>query len=640
MKIPMAVEFHGPDIAVRIRTAKKIHGIAWSRSYLVARRGGYPFAVLGIAGHPHIRRVGGTALMGIGEQPGNASDGDGGEWSAIPGSLVTRPISHRDRGLCSRDLPGAMSGTVSKRCSCRGANGRQLGSRCPKLRHEDGDWRSEHGTWGYQIDLPPTADGRRRQIRRGGLASDTDAHDALGQIRTLLADPADAAEREQAAALIVETLRAGGPLPEVDDLRHRSHRRDGVDPRISVAAWLQTWLAGRRRISESTRAGYQTNIRLHLNPAIGHLRLDRLSVADLDDLFDGIEVHNETIRRLRATGTPEEKQAIHGRRAIGAASKQRIRATLRAALNHAIRLGLITHNPASYVELPTGRPPRALLWTEARVTRWRETGEIPSPVMVWTPAQLGAFLDHAEPDPLYPLFHLVAHRGLRRGEACGLHWADVDLATATLTVRWQIVRNGAATELKKPKSDAADRQIPSTPAPWPFCVSTTPARTPTGSKPDPPGRTPTSFSSTPTAPPRTPQRSAAVSVTYGQAPACPRSDSTTSATPPRPWRSPPAPTSRPSRNSSATPRSRSPPIPTPTSCQNSPATSPKTSPASSHAPPDHTAKPPADPPDLQGFGPGQRRRRCCPEAVASADATAPSPPGSRRSSANAFVTRR
>ena len=40
--------------------------------------------------------------------------------------------------------------------------------------------------------------------------------------------------------------------------------------------------------------------------------------------------------------------------------------------------------------------------------------------MVWTPEQTGAFLDSAAQDPLYALYHLIALRGLRRGEAVGL----------------------------------------------------------------------------------------------------------------------------------------------------------------------------------------------------------------------------
>jgi hypothetical protein len=50
---------------------------------------------------------------------------------------------------------------------------------------------------------------------------------------------------------------------------------------------------------------------------------------------------------------------------------------------------------------------------------------------VWTPTQAGAFLDRAEGHDivLYPMFVLILHRGLRRGEAVGPSNADVDLDT-------------------------------------------------------------------------------------------------------------------------------------------------------------------------------------------------------------------
>jgi integrase len=54
---------------------------------------------------------------------------------------------------------------------------------------------------------------------------------------------------------------------------------------------------------------------------------------------------------------------------------------------------------------------------------------------------------------------LIAHRGLRRGEACGLHWTDLDLDNAALTVTWQIVQHGWATELKAPKTEGSERVI-------------------------------------------------------------------------------------------------------------------------------------------------------------------------------------
>lgn len=85
---------------------------------------------------------------------------------------------------------------------------------------------------------------------------------------------------------------------------------------------------------------------------------------------------------------------------LSPATLQRIRGVLRVALNGAIRRGLITQNPARWVELLSGRRPRAVVWTRARVALWRATGERP-PVAVWTVAQTAAFLDHARGHPMF-----------------------------------------------------------------------------------------------------------------------------------------------------------------------------------------------------------------------------------------------
>ncbi len=57
---------------------------------------------------------------------------------------------------------------------------------------------------------------------------------------------------------------------------------------------------------------------------------------------------------------------------------------------------------------------------------------------MWTAEQLGAFLDAIQSERLYPLYHLAAFAGMRRGELCGISWDDVDLGAGKVTVRWQI----------------------------------------------------------------------------------------------------------------------------------------------------------------------------------------------------------
>jgi integrase len=146
-------------------------------------------------------------------------------------------------------------------------------------------------------------------------------------------------------------------------------------------------------------------------------------------------------------------------RIAGPAKRRRVRSTLRAALNAAIAQQLITFNPAAHVELDAGRRPKALVWTEERILHWKRTGEKSPPVMVWTPEHTGLFLDHVAEDRLYALFHLIASRGLRRGEACSQRWTDTRLDAGLITVAKQLGVNGWEVYEDDPKTDAGVRTI-------------------------------------------------------------------------------------------------------------------------------------------------------------------------------------
>ncbi len=136
----------------------------------------------------------------------------------------------------------------------------------------------------------------------------------------------------------------------------------------------------------------------------------------------------------------------------------RIRATLRAALNAAVREGLRPDNPARHVELPGPRRPHAEVWTNQRITAWREQGQRPI-VAVWTAQHLATFLTTITDDRHYPMWWLIALRGLRRGEAAGLRWCDVDLDAGTVTIEQQRIAYGRTVHVGPPKTAASRRTI-------------------------------------------------------------------------------------------------------------------------------------------------------------------------------------
>ncbi|MFJ2268609.1 tyrosine recombinase XerC [Streptomyces sp. NPDC087849] len=372
-----------------------------------------------------------------------------------------------------------MKGSTHRRCYCRDAEtGKPLGKKCPKLTSR------KHGSYSIRQELPPRADGTRRSFSRAGYESLKAAQADLDHIRALLglADSDDSEGLDQIAGLLEKVADEKAPLPEIEATRRRlSHGLD-LTSRLTLGEWLDIWLAGKKG-RQSAISRDESNIRVHLQPRIGHVRLDRLQVTHLSEMFEAIAEANVEI----AEGNAARRKAVEDlaqiawkgreprarrkamkaaiaemdpyRRIVGPATRQRVRSTLRAALNAAIAQQLITFNPAAHVELEAGRRPKALVWTEERILHWKRTGEKPSPVMVWTPEHTGLFLDHVAGDRLYALFHLVAFRGLRRGEACGQRWTDTNLEAGLLTVAKQLVVNGWEVYEDDPKTDAGARTI-------------------------------------------------------------------------------------------------------------------------------------------------------------------------------------
>lgn len=358
------------------------------------------------------------------------------------------------------------SGGTFKRCGCKHPDtGKRLESKCPKLKRRNGTWSSEHGTWYFQAELPHRLDGTRRTRRRGGHATQNLAQDELDKMAALVeaAAPHGGAALAAIGDLIDNRLQTGEPFPAPEEIAQQlnSDTRALGEQIPTVAEWLATWLVRRRKLRSGTKLSYSSHIRLWLEPHLGHYRLDALNIEHVASMFDAMAERNDAILAARASDDPQIRKSVRGVRTMGPATMQRYRATLRAALNAAIRDPKIdiTFNPASHVELDSGKRPKALLWTPERVERWQRTGEKPSRVMVWTPEQVGRFLDHAEGHPYYVLLHLIAYRGLRRGEACGLPWWDVDLGTQSITITTAFVQVGWTPEFGEPKSEASGRSI-------------------------------------------------------------------------------------------------------------------------------------------------------------------------------------
>ncbi len=354
-------------------------------------------------------------------------------------------------------------GSIFKRCGCRHPEtGKPLGNDCPKLRRANGAWSSDHGHWAYQLELPPTAEGRRRQLRRSGLSARRAAAEELDHARELLAlaPRGDRRRRTEIADLLQAAVRTKRPLPEVDRIRQRLRGDGPLAEMLTVADYLTGWLT-HLTVDENTLRGYESIVRVHLIPHLGDIPLDRLRTTHIRDMFAAMERRNDEITAAKASTDPNVRKTVTGVRPTGASTRQRIRACLRKAINDALADELIVgSNPAALVKVPAARP-LPMVWEDERVQRWKTTGEVPGPVMVWTDSQVVQFLDYAAeyaPD-LYPMWHYMAYRGPRRGEACGLRDSEVRLHRRETTINNQIATHGYTAVQKPPKSKAGNRDV-------------------------------------------------------------------------------------------------------------------------------------------------------------------------------------
>ena len=68
-------------------------------------------------------------------------------------------------------------------------------------------------------------------------------------------------------------------------------------------------------------------------------------------------------------------------------------------------------------------------------------------------------LARTEEHPLFSCLHLLAYTGIRRGEALGLRWQDVDLEGAVISIAQTLGRANGGLVFQPPKTNAGRRSI-------------------------------------------------------------------------------------------------------------------------------------------------------------------------------------
>ena len=193
--------------------------------------------------------------------------------------------------------------------------------------------------------------------------------------------------------------------------------------KLTIAQHLDNWLAGYvvTNCSPRTLDGYQSIVRRHLAPNLGHFLLRQLSPQAIQ-LYYG-----KACQKLSA-------RTVHHQHRV-----------LSEALKYAVRQGLLGRNPCELVDPP--RPRRTTMRT-------------------LDPSEVNALVEAAEDSYYFPVFYTALSTGLRQAELLGLRWRDLDLGLIpSVSVNRVLYRNRAEGkyEFHEPKTAHSRRLVEMTP---------------------------------------------------------------------------------------------------------------------------------------------------------------------------------
>lgn len=245
------------------------------------------------------------------------------------------------------------------------------------------------GVWKLRWDLPRTGGRKRQQTQT--------VHGTRRQAERVWVREADR----------LATLGGQGPGP-----RH-----------LTVADLVDRWLAeGANRWRPSTRDSYGQMARLYIVPALGPVRLSRLTSEDI------------------AAAVRDWQARPSHQRPGGPVSPRMVRYALqltRELCAAGVRWHWLPANPAAAVEPPPARQ-RAPTW--------------------WTIEEAARFLEATAGHPLVgSLYRVALLTGLRQGELLGLRWAAIDWDGPALWVRETRDQRGRT---GPPKSERSQRRVP------------------------------------------------------------------------------------------------------------------------------------------------------------------------------------
>lgn len=189
--------------------------------------------------------------------------------------------------------------------------------------------------------------------------------------------------------------------------------------------YLCEWLDGKSlTLERSTYEAYTVYVNKHMIPYFEARKtaLETLKARDVLSYCQYLQKHGR----------------VDGKGGLGKASVKKHLCVIKQALNDAVVLEYIPHNPASAVKLP-------------------RVSSVAQNVRFLTLAEAQEVINALEGHNLKPVVVLALYYGLRRSEVLGLKWSAVDFVRNTLTINHTVVKNLTTVGKDHTKTETSNR---------------------------------------------------------------------------------------------------------------------------------------------------------------------------------------
>jgi integrase len=256
---------------------------------------------------------------------------------------------------------------------------------------------------------------------------------------------------------------------------------------LELAEWYYNQVAV-HKLKPATYANNRTLMDLYVLPYIGNMKLKEINTARIDALFNELHrdgrkretyrlrdvatleygtrrplvrksgVNMNTLRTLGNGGTVIKETAERIAEALGVKLKdvfiaeeigggldvgtiKRIRTALSPIFSTAVKKELLLKNPVTNATTPAGEE-KERLYLDAEQCK-----------------ELMSFLDEFSNPQMPRVIKTLIYTGMRVGELTALHWEEVDLDKAMITVKYNLYRLDGKYQLSTPKTKSSARVI-------------------------------------------------------------------------------------------------------------------------------------------------------------------------------------